>query len=57
MTASTKISIDIGPMGLGMIVISAPDPAGRAEAHEFLAKNQPALDQLDKSLKGRPTKE
>jgi hypothetical protein len=53
---TAKVSINISERGLGQIVILARDAKERAEAHQFLAKSAPALEDLDQSLKVKKEK-
>jgi len=51
---TAKVTINISERGLGQIVIAANTAKERAEAHDFLSKASPALEQFDKSLKTVP---
>jgi hypothetical protein len=50
---TARVSINISERGLGQITIAAKDAQERADAHKFLAEAAPALEEFDKSLKGK----
>jgi len=55
MATMPKILVEVGPHGLGDILIGAEGPAARSRALRFLAGKMESLGRLDRALRSRPT--
>jgi hypothetical protein len=54
MASMPKIMVEVGPSGLGTIIIGADAPGDRSRALRFLATKMESLGRLDEDLRERP---